>query len=123
MNRVLMVDDDQTVARALARVLRRDAVIEIAHTSATALDRLRTEHFVLVLIDIHLGAESGMELYERMRLELPETAARVAFMSGAAEITEVADWVAATGRPLLSKPFDFEAVRELIRRASGELEP
>ncbi len=63
---ILIVDDDRDDRRHLERTLRGavggDVAVRHAADSAAALELLRTERFRVALIDLQLGAESGLEL-------------------------------------------------------------
>jgi DNA-binding NarL/FixJ family response regulator len=66
--RVLIVDDSPVFLDAARRLLERDglSVVGAASTSATAIDateRLRPD---VVLVDIMLGRESGIDLARRL---------------------------------------------------------
>ena len=63
---ILIVDDDREDRRLIERSLRRAEGGAVAVAQAadfdTALNMLRTDRFRVALIDLHLGAESGLEL-------------------------------------------------------------
>lgn len=71
----LLVVDDHTIFRAGIRRLMSDEtdirVTGEAADSAEALAAVRSQHFDLVLMDIHLGARSGLETLARLRAEQP----------------------------------------------------
>ena len=61
--RVWVVDDDRSVASALARVLRTAAVdVEVMHAAVSLLERLDREQPDCVLLDLWLGSTSGLDL-------------------------------------------------------------
>lgn len=72
--RVLVVDDHDVMRAGLAMLL--DEVIEVspveAHDSASALEVMEKGEVELVLLDVRLGGESGIDLLGRMRAGWPE---------------------------------------------------
>ncbi|MDO5503370.1 MAG: MtrAB system response regulator MtrA [Actinomycetia bacterium] len=68
--RVLIVDDDSSLAEMLSIVLRNEG-LEVAHVAdgALALDAMRTERPDLVLLDVMLPGMDGMEVCRRIRAE------------------------------------------------------
>ena len=71
----LLVVDDHTIFRAGIRRLMSDEtdirVTGEAADSAEALAAVRSRQFGVVLLDIHLGARSGLETLARLRAEQP----------------------------------------------------
>lgn len=66
--RVLVVDDDCVLARALQRVLSHDGFyVDTALDGRTALQRLDSAPFDVVLLDMQMAHMDGMEVFEAMR--------------------------------------------------------
>ncbi len=65
--RIAVVDDDESVRRALSRLLRTDGWTSDSFASAEAfLEVLRSAEFACLIADIHLGRMSGLELAARL---------------------------------------------------------
>jgi FixJ family two-component response regulator len=83
--RVWVVDDDRSVAAALARVLRTAAIdVEVMHTPVSLLVRLDREQPDCVLLDLWLGAHCALDLLpaiDRLPTHVP-----VVFMSAQADV-------------------------------------
>ena len=64
---VAVVDDDASLCRSLARLLRASGIDSVCYCSAEDLlgDRNRS-HFDCLIFDIQLGGMSGIELHERL---------------------------------------------------------
>jgi CheY-like chemotaxis protein len=113
--RVLIVDDDPAVGRSLARVLATDAKVDVAASSAEALDRLeRGESFDLIVCDVMMPGMTGPQLFERVRALDPRTAAAFVFVTGGASKEEELR-MHATGARWLTKPIEMAAVRQLLK--------
>jgi CheY-like chemotaxis protein len=72
--RVLLVDDDQTVLRALRRMLlgaRPHWQIDMAESPAGAISLLASSSYDVLVTDLHMPGAGGRELLERLKTERP----------------------------------------------------
>ena len=117
--KVLVVDDEVTVASVVGRTLTKGGYdVELCHSGQGALDRYRTDTFDLVLLDVMMPDLDGVEVLRRIRAKVPT--AKVMLMTGHASesvetrLREFSDVV------VLSKPFQpkqlIEEVRKVIAR-------
>jgi len=121
LGRILVVDDDKAVLDPLVEWLcRQGSEAEGAASSAQALIRLEETRFDLVLVDLDLSGEDGVELIRQVKGARPECP--VAVMS-------VPEWIVERGRELeelgvaevFAKPLDLGEIEEgLARIARGE---
>lgn len=64
---VAVVDDDESLCRSMARVLRAAGMQAVTYLSAEAfLDDAKRPRFDCILLDIRLGGMSGIELNRRL---------------------------------------------------------
>ncbi len=100
-----IVDDDESVRRALWRLLNSVGVRSRTYGSARSyLDSTDLESADCLLLDLHLPEMSGMELLEHLREAAPTL--HVICMTGRDD-PEVEQRLAAAGiRGCLRKPFD-----------------
>jgi DNA-binding response OmpR family regulator len=113
-HRTVVVADDDPALRLLCRVnleLEGYGVIE-AH-DATELDgALDSEDVALVLLDVHFGADDGIEIARRLRETRPDVP--IAFFSGTQpELSEESRRLADAFIP---KPFTLENLSETVQR-------
>ncbi|MGH2727302.1 MAG: response regulator [Actinomycetota bacterium] len=74
---VLIVDDHRVFAEAIGSRLRAEPDIRVvgqAHTAAQALDAVETLDPDVVLMDVELGADDGIELTARLHASYPSLA-------------------------------------------------
>jgi DNA-binding NtrC family response regulator len=105
---VLVVDDDESL-RLLCRVnleLEGHRVVE-ASTLATARAALVEERPDVVLLDLHVGSEHGIDLLA----ELPRDGPRVVLFTGTAEISPE---LRARVDAIVPKPFDLEQLATAV---------
>jgi CheY-like chemotaxis protein len=119
---VLVADDEQRIGELVARMLElmgHQAVI--ASSGSAALEQAEQRHFDVVLSDVLMGGDDGLDLLERVRKLRPE--ARLLVMSGFSPSPERLSALRETGIGFLAKPFSFDALRELIDRGGSIPEP
>lgn len=64
---VAIVDDDESVCRSFARLLRTAGYQSVTYSSAEAfLDDSKRPHFDCLVLDLHLEGISGLELTRRL---------------------------------------------------------
>jgi len=92
--RCLIVDDNERFLDAARSSLDRDGVVVVgvATTSSTALEQTEKLRPDVVLVDLGLGSESGLDLARQLVEDYPYLASRVVMVSTQAE-DDVADLV------------------------------
>lgn len=113
--RVLLVDDEPALVRALARQLRAYDVTT-ASGGRAALDTFASgQRFDVVLCDLMMPDCTGMQLY-REAVALDETiGGRFVFMTGGVFTDDARKFLADTDAPILEKPFESDAVKNAVK--------
>ena len=115
---ILVVDDEPEVAAALAEMLADDGhQVETAPNGDIALRKLEERAYDLVLSDIRMPGLDGPGLYRALERRHSNLAHRFVFVTGDALSPETKQLVEETRILALSKPFDADAVRQVVRRA------
>ena len=115
--RLLLIDDDRSIQRATARVLRSKGFAVTAACSC-AEARLQAGHFDVGVFDIELGDGSGVELAQAMRFR-GQIGCAVFFTGGACQ--QVLRRAVHLG-PVISKSEGLELLVGVVRAAvRGEL--
>lgn len=113
--RILVIDDEQVVRDLLVLVLSESGyTVDGVQDARKALEALESEHYDLMLVDIHMPGMNGMEFFQALALRESESASKVIFITGSAGEPEIADFIARTGRPVLAKPFDLISLESLV---------
>jgi two-component system cell cycle sensor histidine kinase/response regulator CckA len=113
--KVLIVDDDDLVGASLKRVLRREHDVTYVGTGAEALQRLRSEHFDVVLCDLMMPEMTGMELHAEASRSMPAAGERFIFMTGGAFTPTAKAFLDASPNLRFEKPYDAQELRVLLR--------
>jgi DNA-binding NtrC family response regulator len=113
---VLVVDDAQAI-RLLCRVnleLDGHRVLE-AGTIGAARRALDDEPEVsLVLLDVHVGPENGLEFLDELRTAHPRL--RVAMLTGSTDLDRVREH---NPDGILGKPFELDHLRDVVSALAG----
>jgi PAS domain S-box-containing protein len=116
--RVLIVDDDAGVAKALARVLRAHDVV-LATNGREALDLLVAGRiFDVILCDMMMPVMSGMELYAQLAATLPDLARKIVFVTGGTFTPPAKAFLDNVPNERIGKPFDMDPLRAMVERAA-----
>ena len=117
MGTVLYVDDERAIGRALRSWLtRRGHTVFTAASIDEAKKVLQTSKVDGAFIDIWLGSESGLELFEWIEMNQPDVAANVVFVTGdVIPDRPVQQALDAYARPVLVKPFELSELESIVR--------
>ena len=115
---VCIVDDDPSVRRALARLVRSCGLQVETHASADEyLDAAHADGVACVVLDVHLGHVSGLDLRERI---VSQPAPPPVILMTAHDDAQTRERIAKCGAPgYLRKPFESFALLEAIGQAIG----
>ncbi|HEX9051277.1 MAG TPA: sigma-54 dependent transcriptional regulator [Anaeromyxobacter sp.] len=116
--RVIVVDDEPTLLKALEALLRRHGHDVVALESPiAATQRLAQEDFDVALLDIKMPQLSGLELLNAVKHRRPEV--EVIMMTGHGTIETALQAVKAGAYDFLTKPFDdVELVARAVAKAA-----
>ncbi|RBQ19073.1 DNA-binding response regulator [Spongiactinospora rosea] len=120
--RVLVVEDEQRLARAIAEWLRQEThAVDIAHDGAAAQERLAVNDYDVVVLDRDLPAVHG----DQVCADLVATGAgtRVLMLTAAAEITDRVAGLSLGADDYLSKPFAFAELAARVQALGRRSRP
>jgi CheY-like chemotaxis protein len=114
--RILVVDDDPLVSRAMRRMLGRWHSVVLAASAHEAIEALRADpSFDVVLCDVMMPDVSGIELFQRIRSQWPQLSSRVAFLTGASFTPRVGEFLASLSNPRLTKPVNASVLNDFVQ--------
>ncbi len=127
MNRqysVMLVDDEEEVAQAIARKIDWNAIgflqPSYASNGLEALDIAETEHPDVVMTDIQMPYMDGLELARRLKENLPNT--RVIIFSGFDEFEYAKEAIRLQAEEYILKPVDSEELARVFTRIRTSLD-
>ena len=121
--RVLVVEDEKKLASFLRKGLVEESlVVDLLHDGEAALDRILTQAYDAVVLDIMLPGRVGLSILREMRRRHLNTP--VLLLSARGNVNERVEGLNLGADDYLPKPFSIievvARVRALLRRASGE---
>lgn len=126
MARVLVVDDDPSVADAIDRTLRvRGHETIVVHSGWDAIDAAKTQDLDLVILDIVMPGMDGIQVCKRLRADLDTVHLPIIFLTARAMIDDKIEGFEAGADDYLTKPFAIQEldmrVRAVLRRVQSDL--
>src|SRR6267142_5113778 len=116
-NLVFVVDDDDSILRSVARLLRQLGYASLLFPSAEAFaDHDDFDSAVCVLLDINLGDVSGIEL--RHRLKAANISVPIIYMTGNDNPAVRTAALQSGCLAYLTKPFSAVSLKDVIQTAS-----
>ncbi len=110
--RVLVIDSEQGERQKLASSLESfGCEVEQVASAAAALNAVRREPFDLVLCDLELGQESGLDLLPRL---LAERTLDVVLITAQATLDSAVEAMRRHAKDYLSKPLSSVQIRQLV---------
>ncbi len=116
MAKILVVDDERAIRRALTEVLEFEKYkVEEAGNGIEALAKVKKGAFDVILLDIKMPQMDGMETLERIAAIAPDIP--VIMISGHAEVDTAVEAVKKGAFDFLQKPMDLSRVLITVRNA------
>jgi len=115
--RVWLVDDDASIRWVLERALKNGGMTPKTFDAAEpALDALRSDVPDVLVTDIRMPGQSGLEMLRRIHVSRPQLP--VIVMTAHADLGNAVSAYESGAFEYLPKPFDIDQVVDLVRRAA-----
>jgi DNA-binding response OmpR family regulator len=121
-NKILVVDDEKRICHNVEKILAKNNY-EVTHalSAQDALDKMAQESYSLLISDIVMPEQNGLELLKLVKQEWPLT--KAIMMTAYASIETAMKAVRLGALGYIPKPFTPDELRSLVENAlSGELE-
>jgi len=114
--KILVVDDDPVVQKALRRLLESQGY-EVATFGAgpPALRSLKEQTYPVALVDLRLPEMDGLELIDRLKRAVPDMS--IIMITAYGEVSTAVDAMKGGAYHFMTKPFDNEEVLALVASA------
>ncbi len=110
-DRILLIEDEPTLARLVARTLSAEFDVTVAGKGARGLSHVKQGDFALVILDLMLPDVDGLSVLERIRQTSPNQ--RVLILSALADVHSKVSCLELGACDYVTKPFDLP---ELVAR-------
>jgi len=116
--RILVVEDEPTVAQLIADVLGEEGYrVDVLLDSREALERIHRERYDLIICDLKMPHLDGRALYHAIVREGTRSQRRLLFVTGDTLSPRTLEFLSESGVPYLGKPFLVEELKQIARRA------
>jgi DNA-binding NtrC family response regulator len=117
--RLLIVDDDAATADALrAMFIETSLAADLVKSAEEAIEKFKAETYAVVIADLQLPGESGLELVRRLQKEAPATA--VVVITGHATVQTAVTALKLGAADYLVKPVNPAQLRQLVEKLARE---
>ncbi len=114
--RILVVDDEPGVLTTIQAILKMEGYdVQGATNGHDALSTVRAQAFDLILTDLRLGSDDGLEMLAELRKLAPDTVAIV--LTGYASLESAIEAMRQGAYDYLVKPTDVEELKLTVARA------
>ena len=122
MVKVLLAEDDRTMVSLLKTLLGMEGfqVITLAGETSDILEIVRREKPAIVLMDIFLGAENGIDILRKMR-QMPDLTKVKVVMSSGMNLRD--ECLAAGANDFLLKPYMPDDLINILKSNSSKTYP
>ena len=115
MKKILVVDDETGVIESLKAIFHQRYDVYTATTVAEVFKVLEQNRIELLLLDIILPKENGLEILRELRQRYPETP--VIMLSAVSSTSTIAEAIRLGAVEFITKPFDVHDVRLIADKA------
>ncbi|HEX9667797.1 MAG TPA: sigma-54 dependent transcriptional regulator [Thermodesulfobacteriota bacterium] len=119
--KILVVDDEESVRWVIGKCLEKaDYTVEYGVSGSQALERVSSEYFSLIILDITMPDISGLEVLHDIRsrgIEIP-----VIIITAQNTVKNAIDAMKEGAFDYIAKPFDLDEVRLTVDRAINSYE-
>lgn len=121
--RILLVDDEVDISEFLKECLKRAGyAVEVSNDPQTALGRLLTEEFDVVISDIRMPIMSGLDMMRLVKAE-GKAVKGLIFLTGNASDDDLAKEILDLDGFLLTKPVTGQKLREVVAQVIKATSP
>lgn len=116
MPNILVVDDEKSIRRTLREILEYESYkVEEAEDGPTALEKIQSGSYDVVLLDIKMPKMDGLEVLERAKMESPDTS--FIMISGHGNIETAVEATKKGAFDYISKPPELNRLLITVRNA------
>jgi excisionase family DNA binding protein len=119
--RILVVDDEQAVRDLLVRTLSTDYDVDAAPDGPTALERMDTTDYDLLITDLKMPGMDGLSVIREARRKSSDIA--VVIVTGYSTEASAVEAINLGVSGYLTKPFRLPRVLQVAARALGDTPP
>jgi signal transduction histidine kinase len=113
--RILVVDDEPIVGKAVERALGAYHDFAFRDDARQALELIRTgSRFDVIICDLMMPEMTGMDFHAQLLQLVPAQAEAIVFLTGGAFTPGAQEFLDRTANPRIEKPFDTQELRAIV---------
>lgn len=116
---ILVVDDNVETCTLMRALLQRDFTVEVSNDGSEAIERLRTNRFSAVLLDLRMPQYDGFAVLDFLRDTHPELLQRVIVVTALLTARELQRARGYNVCAIVPKPFDVDALLAAVKQCAG----
>ena len=118
--RILVVDDDEAHAQAVAESLADESTdCTIANSGEKGIELIEGENFDVIITDLRMDDFDGLAILRKTKEELPE--AEVIVLTGYSSVNSAVTAMQGGAYTYLTKPLDITELRQAVQKASDRI--
>lgn len=115
---VLLVDDNEATCTLVTALLHREFSVETASDGIEALDRLKTNRYAVILLDLRMPQLDGFGVLDHLADTTPDVLPQVIVLTASLTSGEVARVKKYDVCGIVQKPFEVEELLSAVKRCA-----
>jgi DNA-binding NtrC family response regulator len=117
--KILLVDDEKDFLEVMReRLETRGYSVATAISAAEALQKIKTDFFDAVILDLQMPGMDGLEALQQMKAKRPEL--QVILLTGHASVEKGVEAIKLGAMDFVEKPADLDALGQKIEKAKEQ---
>ena len=119
---VLLVDDNEATRTLITAILQRDFHVHTAMDGMDAIERLRTNQYATILLDLRMPQYDGFSVLDFLKANAPDMLRNVLVVTAVLTQKETDRAKAYGVCDIITKPFDVENFLERVKKCAGDFD-
>ncbi len=110
--KILIIEDNKTIARSLKRQLHEEYVVEVANTADVGMHKATQSEYTVIILDLGLPDKSGLDVCKALRTSGNNTPILV--LTGTDNVDSRVSLLRSGADDYLTKPFNSEELKARV---------
>ena len=119
---VLLVDDNEATRTLITAILQRDFHVHTAMDGMDAIERLRTNQYATILLDLRMPQYDGFSVLDFLKANAPDMLRNVLVVTAVLTQKETDRAKSYGVCDIITKPFDVENFLERVKKCTGDFD-
>ncbi len=119
---VLLVDDNEATRTLITAILQRDFHVDTAMDGMDAIERLRTNQYATILLDLRMPQYDGFSVLDFLKANSPDMLRSVLVVTAVLTQKETDRAKSYGVCDIITKPFDVENFLDRVKKCTGDFD-